>query len=333
MNSRPLIVNVDCNFEYPLEQKTAAAHGADLVLKKAVTEDEIIAACAEAAIVLVEEANFTARVIANLKQCQVIHMYGIGVDTIDVAAATERGIVVANAADYGAESVSDHAVALLLACVRRVTTMDRNIRRGGWFDFQQETPLRQVKDLTLGLIGAGRIARGVAAKMGGFRMRILAYDRYVPADQGPPGVEMTTLDRVVRESDLISIHTPLTAETRGMIGESVLRAMKPTAMLVNTGRGAVVDENVLVRALREKWIAGAGLDVMVKEPLPMDSPLREFENVVLTPHYGGVSVEARARVHELAVDSIQAVLQGYWPLFPVNPQVRPRKPLAPRPKS
>ncbi len=325
----PRVVNIDCNFDYAYERGRLEAIGAELVLAKSRTEDEIIRAAAQADILVVEgpRTPVTGRVIAALSRCRAIVKYSVGVDNIDVEAATRSGIVVANAADYCTEEVSDHAVALLLASARQVMSMDRRIRAGGWNDFPSARPMRRMSELTLGLVGLGRIARATARKMGGFRMRILASDPYLAPGFPEPGIEVVPLDRLLREADLVSVHVPLTAETRGFIGEQAFGLMKPTAILVNTSRGGVVDEAALGRALGEKRIAGAALDVMAEEPLPASSPLRGFDQVILTPHQGSVSTDAMDHVRRTVTDSIEAVLSGRWPPFPVNPQVSPRVPL------
>lgn len=329
MNPRLKIVNIDCRNDYSDEQKQIAALGSELFLQKSRTEDEIIAACRDADIVLDESSFLPARVIGQLAACRAIIVYGVGYDRIDVAAATQAGIVVANIADYCTEEVSDHTAALLLAAARRVVTMDRNIQRGGWYDFPQNGPIHRLSTLTLGLVGLGRIGRGVVRKMAGFGMRTLVADPYLAADLVPPGVELAPLERVLRESDLISIHVPLGPPTRGLIGEAAFRAMKPSAILVNTSRGPVVDEEALARALREKRLAGAALDVTAQEPLADDSPLRGLEHIILTPHYGASSVESVAQLRATVVASCAALIAGHWPPFPVNPAVRPRVPLRP----
>lgn len=331
MSSRPQIVNVDCNFTYDLERQRIEAAGADLVLRKARTEEEIIAACQEAAIILFENAGtpLTARVISALPACRAIVRYGVGVDSIDVAAATRHGVVVANSADFCTEEVSDHAVALILAGARRVAYFDRMIRRGGWQGVDPDLALRRVGCLTLGLLGWGRIAQAVARKMAGFQMRILVSDPYVHSL--PPGApaELVSREQLLRESDLLSLHLPLNAETRHVIDEAALRLMKPSALLINTSRGGVVDEAALVRALQEKRLGGAALDVFEVEPLPAGSPLRSLEQVTLTPHYAAASQDSMKHLHRTVTDTVEAMLRGYWPPFPVNQTVVPRQPLRP----
>jgi D-3-phosphoglycerate dehydrogenase len=162
--------------------------------------------------------------------------------------------------------------------------------------------------------------------MSGFQMPMLVTDPYAAPQ---PGIEFVSLERLLKESDLVSVHVPLTDATRNLLGKAELRAMKPSAILVNTSRGGVIDESALVFALQERWISGAGLDVMAQEPLPLSSPLRDMDNVVLTPHYAGHSEDSMAGLRELVAGSVEAVLKGYWPPFPANPEIRPRVPLQP----
>jgi len=329
---RPQIINLDCNrADYEQERKAFEALGADLLLRKARTEDEIIGLCRAADIVLLEAAGtpLTARVIDTLENCRAIIKYSVGYENVDLAAASRRGIVVANAAEFCTEEVSDHTVALLLACVRRILSLDRRVRDGGWDEPGPTRRMRRVRNLILGLVGMGRIGRAVVRKMSGFQMRILVSDPYLAAPSLETGVELVTMERLLRESDLISIHAPLTPATRGLIGEAEFRSMKPSAILVNTSRGAVVDQDALVRALREHRIAGAALDVVVKEPLPGGDPLRGLHNVILTAHTAARSEDSYAHARAIVLDSVQAILRGYWPPFPVNPEVRPRFPLKP----
>lgn len=331
MTPRLVAVNIDCNFDYAYERRRLAERGIDLHERKSAGEDEIRRACADADAVILEGAKtpMTARVIGSLGRCRVIAKYAVGVDNIDVAAATQAGIVVANAADYCTEEVSDHAVALLLAAARRVVAMDRFVREGGWTGFTRSRPLRRVSQLTLGFIGMGRIARAAARKMAGFQLRMIAADPFLPASAVVPGVELRPMEEVLRTADLVSVHVPLSPATRGLIGEAAFRVMKPTAILVNTSRGPVVDERALIAALREQRIAGAALDVVEEEPLPAASPLREFANVILTPHTAADSSDSLQHARQTVTDSVAAVLTGYWPPFPVNSAVTPRAPLKP----
>ena len=189
--------------------------------------------------------------------------------------------------------------------------------------------MHRVRNLTLGIVGLGRIGRSVVKKMSGFDMPILAFDPYIAEQGTEAGVKLVPAEQLFRESDLISIHVPLTPATRGLVGEAAFRLMKPSVIVVNTSRGGIIDQEALVRALREKRIGSAALDVLADEPPPAGCPLARFDNVILTPHSGARSEEALAYLHQTVMRSIEAVLRGYWPPFPVNPQVHPRIPLRP----
>lgn len=335
------VVNVDCDRPqkekeslYAPERKVVEDLGGELVLLSATTEEEIIRACAGARIILTEGlfTPISRRVLEALPDCWAVGRYGIGVDNIDVEAATDCGIVVFNVADYCVEEVADHAAALVVASARRVVTLDRHVRAGGWDRPPLEHPLRRISSLTLGLVGFGNIGRHMVPRLGGFGMRILATDPYVdPRLAAEAGVELMSLEQVLRESDLVSLHTFLSAGTRHLIGAPELSLMKPSAFLVNTSRGGVVDEEALIRALKERRIGGAALDVTEEEPLGTDSPLRSLDNVVLTPHQGSSSVESGKDLRRGVTEALSSMIEGYWPPFPFNRSVKPRHEFKPRP--
>ncbi len=337
LNQVPRVLNVDCYFipfdGYAYEKACFEPLGIELILQKAETEDEIIGLAPGARVILTEglATPMTRRVIETLDDCWAIGRYGIGVDSIDLEAATDHGIIVFNTADYCVEEVSDHAAALLLAAARRVVRLDRHVQNGGWsLPDSKDWGLRRLSQLTLGLVAFGNIARCLARKMSGFGMTILAYDPYISSEAAAEsGVELVPLERLLKESDLISVHTPLNAETRHLIGEAELRQMKPSALLVNTSRGGVIDPDVLIHALKEGWIAGAALDVTEPEPPPEDSPLRGIENLILTPHQAASSAESWKDVRTSVVDAVSSLVQGHWPAFPVNPKVEPKVSLKP----
>ena len=335
------VVNVDCDRPqkekdrlYAAERKAVEDLGGELVLLSAQTEEEIIRACAGARIILTEGlfTPISRRVLEALPDCWAVGRYGIGVDNIDVEAATDCGIVVFNVADYCVEEVADHAAALVVASARRVVILDRHVRAGGWDKPPLEYPLRRISSLTLGLVGFGNIGRHMVPRLGGFGMRILATDPYVdPRLAAEAGVELTSLEQVLRESDLVSLHTFLSAGTRHLIGAPELSLMKPSAFLVNTSRGGVVDEEALIKALKERRIGGAALDVTEEEPLGADSPLRNLDNVVLTPHQGSSSVESGEDLRRGVTEALSSMIQGYWPPFPFNRSVKPKYEFKPRP--
>jgi D-3-phosphoglycerate dehydrogenase / 2-oxoglutarate reductase len=330
-----IVVNVDCAYRqdpgYDYEKGRFEQAGAELHLRPSKTEDEIAGACSDAEIVLLEYPHtpLCERTITRLPACRAIVKYGIGLENVDIEAASRAGIVVCNTAEFCLEEVSDHAIALMFAAARRVVSMDRTIRAGGWFNFPSYGSVRRLRNLKLGLVGFGRIGQAVARKLSSFGFEIVAHDPYASAGARALGVRMVLLDELLRTSDLISIHAPLNAETRGMIGESQLRAMKPTTILVNTSRGQICNESALIKALEERWISGAALDVFEKEPLPAGHPFTKLENVILTPHYSGRSEDSMVDLRTTVADSVEALIKGFWPPFPANPRVIPRQPLRP----
>jgi len=257
-------------------------------------------------------------VIKSLNRCKIIARYGVGVDNIDVEAATEQHIIVANVPDYCLDEVSTHALGLILASARKIIFLDRKVRERTW-DFKIAKPLFRTQGKILGLFGLGRIARMVAQKALGFGFKVIAFDPYV--SEANSKIEMVTLKRLLSDSDFLSIHVPLTDETRHSFSENKLRTMKKTAYLVNTSRGPIVDEKALYVALKEKWIAGAALDVMENEPPDWEDPLLKLDNVIITPHSSFYSEESYVELKTKVAESIRSVLKGELPRAMVNPQV------------
>jgi glyoxylate reductase len=261
-----------------------------------------------------------APLIGAAPRLRVISNVAVGYDNIDVTAATGRGIPVGNTPGVLTETTADLAWALMLATARRIPEAERFVRDGRWKTWDPRLLLGyDVHGATLGVVGFGAIGRAVARRAAGFGMRVLAVSRSAIRDAGD--VRQAGLDELLRESDFVSLHVPLTDETREMIGERELRVMKRTAVLVNTARGGVVDQAALVRALREGWIAGAGLDVAAVEPIPDGDPLLSAPNCVLLPHIGSASHATRERMAEMAVDNCLAGLRGERLPNCVNPQV------------
>jgi D-3-phosphoglycerate dehydrogenase len=269
--------------------------------------------------VLLNLARLDAAAIGRLKRCKVISRYGVGYDNVDVEAATRAGIWVANVQHYAKEDVSDHALALLLACARRVTERDRAIRRGEWNTTARLKGYR-LAGKTLGLIGYGDIARCLHRKVSGFGLaRVLVSDPFVDESAvRAAGAEPVTLERLLAESDMISVHAPLAPSTRGMIGAPQLASLKPGAILVNTSRGPLIDEAAIAAALRDGKLACAGLDVFEQEPLPAASPLKSLENVVLTDHVGWYTEESIVELKTGAARNVAEVLAGRPPVYPIN---------------
>jgi D-3-phosphoglycerate dehydrogenase / 2-oxoglutarate reductase len=282
------------------------------------TPEEVIAAAAEADGILNCYAPMPAEVIRSLERCRVIARYGIGLDTIDISEATAKKIVVTNVPDYCIDEVSDHALALILALVRRVVVLDRSVRAGGW-DLAPARPVHRLRGRTLGLVGFGRIARRLAEKTAAIGFRAIAFDPYVSAESmASAGVEAGDLDRVLAESDVVSIHAPLTEGSRHLIGLPELRRMKPGAFLVNTSRGPLVDLEALRTVLEEGHLGGVGLDVLETEPPDPDDPLLRHPGVVVTPHAAFYSEEATVEQQRKAAEQIVAALAGETPVYAVN---------------
>jgi D-3-phosphoglycerate dehydrogenase / 2-oxoglutarate reductase len=313
------------------ERAIVEGAGMTLVAAQCKTEDEVIEAARDADAVVAQYATISARVIAELRACRVIARYGTGVDIVDVDAATERGILVTNVpSDWCEDEVADHALALLLAVARKVAVYDRATRAGEW-RWQTGAPIHRLRGSVLGLLSFGAIARAIAARAAAFGMRVRAHDPFVPAEEiAAAGAEAVSFDALVAESDCLVIQAPLTAETHHLFDEAVLRRMKPTAILVNTARGPIVEDRALHRALSEGWIAGAGLDDIEEEPAKLrdwkpSNPLFTLGNVVITPHAAYYSEEALATVRRFAAEEVVRVLSGQAPLSPVNADALARR--------
>jgi D-3-phosphoglycerate dehydrogenase len=285
------------------------------------SEEEIIALAQDADAVLNCYAKMTDRVIEQLKRCRIIARYGIGVDNVDLAAASRARILVTNVPDYCIDEVSDHALALLLALARRITVADGTVKAGAW-DVVAHAGIRRLRGQTMGLLGFGKIAKALGSKVQPLGMKVLVYDPYLePALITRYGAEAVDLGRLLAEADAISIHVPLSPETRKIIGQRELAQMKPTAFLINTSRGGIVDEEALAVALTAKRLGGAALDVLSVEPPPADHPLRQAPNIILTPHLAFYSRESVIELQTKAAEEVARALKGEPPRSPVNPEV------------
>jgi len=282
------------------------------------TEEDYLARCREADVLLIQYGAVSRRVIEGLPRLRLLVRYGVGVDGIDLEAATDRGIPVVNVPDYGTDEVANHAVALILALARKLPLLDRQTRGGRWSVFEA-VPIRRLSGQTVGILGCGRIGSRVARKLAGFDVHLLACDPYLAAF--PPGVEPVSRDRLLAESDYLTLHCPLTDETRRLVDAAALARMKPTACLVNTARGGLVDTAALVEALEAGRLAGAGLDVTEVEPLDPSSPLLRMDSVIVTPHAAWYSEEGRADLKRRVAEEAVRVLRGARPLNCVNPEV------------
>jgi D-3-phosphoglycerate dehydrogenase len=283
-------------------------------------EDELLREVQEADAVILQYAPCTARVISGMTRTKVIVRYGIAVDNIDLAAARKRGIIVCNVPSYCLDEVSNHALAMMLALHRRLFAADRFLRENR-HSLDALRPVLRLSECTLGLLGFGAIARRLAEKAKPLFSEITSFDPNVgPEEMAALGTRKLEIEELFKESDFISIHVPLTTGTKHLVDRRLLSKMKRSAFLINTSRGTVIDEEALIEVLREKRIAGAGLDVFEKEPLPEGSPLKFFENVILTHHVAWYSEGAIKELKETAAREVVRVLQGKRPLFEVNAQ-------------
>ncbi|RLI36940.1 C-terminal binding protein [Candidatus Bathyarchaeota archaeon] len=302
------------------EREVLSKFNVELVKYQCRTEDEVIENCRDADALLNQYAPITRRVIESLEKAKVIVRYGIGVDNIDLEAATERGIYVANVI-YDICDVADHAVTLMLSLNRKITLADKSVKEGCW-DWKPLQPIMRVRGRTVGIVGFGRVGREVAKRVRCLGVRIMAYDPYLPPEVFEENrVERVDLDTLLRVSDIITLHVALTDETYHMIGAEELRKMKRTALLINASRGAVVDEKALYRALKEGWIAGAALDVMEKEPPDRDNPILSLDNVIVTPHMAWYSTASVKEIQRKAAEEVARVLSGKAPINLVNKDV------------
>jgi D-3-phosphoglycerate dehydrogenase / 2-oxoglutarate reductase len=328
-----------------VERAIVEAAGLRLEAAQCKTEDDVARVAHDADAIIAQYATVGARAIGELNRCQVISRYGTGVDIVDVDAATRRGILVTNVpSDWCKDEVADHAMALLLSVARKICVYNRATRAGAW-RWQSGQPIHRFRGRHLGLLSFGSIAQAIAARASAFGMRIIVHDPYIPAaDIESHGAVAVSFGRLLEDSDYLVLQAPLTKQTHHLIGESELRRMKPTAILVNTARGPIVDDGALYQGLSKGWIAGAGLDDIEEEPAKLrdwkpSNPLFGLPNVVITPHAAYYSEESITTVRDFAAHEVVRVLTGIPPLSPVNadqlaarglgPQRAPSDPLSP----
>ena len=315
------------DFEKEVMDGIGATMEAATVHMGGLAEDALVELVGDADAVISVLEPFTRNVIEKLPKCRIITNIGVGYQNIDVEAATDAGICAVNNPWYCLEEVSDHAMALLLTLARRIPMLDKAVRAEN-STYQTITAARldrtfRIRGQTLGLVGFGRIPQTLVPKAQGFGLRVIVSDPYAPPELAKgAGVELVDLDTLLKESDYVSLHAALNDSTRGMIGAAQFKMMKPTAVLVNTGRGGLVDEDALYKALSEDEIASAGLDVTVVEPVAADNPLLELDNVIVTGHSAFYSTIAQVEQWKFPIQEIARVLSGEWPLALVNPQVK-----------
>ena len=323
MTKRVLVT--DHAWPLDIEREVLAEVDAELLVAERQDEEELVELASEADAILTNWRKVPAAALDAAGGCLIVSRYGIGVDNIPVEHATRLGILVTNVPDFCTDEVSDHAMALVLCCARRIARFDRATSAGVWNLAAVAPGMSRLSGRTLGLVGYGRLAQAVAVKALAFGLTVLAFTPRLEPGDISPGVRGTNdLEEVVRESDYLSLHAPATTETRHMINEHILALMKPTAYLINNARGALVDEEALYVALRENRIAGAALDVLTVEPARPDHPLLALENVVVTPHASFYSEEAIIDLERRASQHVALVLGGKRPPNIVNPDVLTR---------
>ncbi len=304
-----------------IERDILEAAGAQMIVAETGEEAELVRLAPPVDAILTNWKRVTPAVLDAAPRCRIVSRYGVGLDNIAVDHATNLGILVTNVPDFCVDEVSDHTMALLLACARSIVKFARATHDGVW-DLHVGKPLPRLRGQTLGLIGFGNLARAVVPKALGFGLEIIAYTPRIAQDAlAPFGTATNDLDLLLRESDYVSLHVPLTSQTRGMIDRGVLRRMKPSAFLINTARGAVSDEAALLEALTNGWIAGAGLDVLAQEPADPSNPLLLLPNVIVTPHAAFYSEPAIAELEQKAAERVVQALHGHVPANVVNPAV------------
>ncbi|MCM3092487.1 MULTISPECIES: C-terminal binding protein [unclassified Cytobacillus] len=298
------------NLKYEEAVFTESGLNIEFVKAQCKTEDEVIAQAKHADALLNQYAPISRRVIESLGNARVISRYGVGVNTIDVDAANEKGIIVANVPDYGMEEVSNHALALLLSWARKVSLLNNEVKKGNW-DFKACVPIHRFNNQTVGVLGFGRIPRRFIEKVKPLGFKLAAYDPFVSEeDMASAGVRKMELEEIIREADYLSVHVPLIKDTFHLLNADRFSQMKKNAVIINTARGPIIDEKALIEALEKAIIAGAALDVTEDEPISIDSPLLHMDNVIITPHSAWYSEEAMVELRQKAAKNIVQVLKG-----------------------
>ena len=304
-----------------IESEVLRAAGIEPFAAPDASEETLARLAADADVILFCFAKVTGAVLRAAGRCVAACRYGIGVDNIDLPAATAAGIVVTNVPDYCMDEVGDHTLGMILALNRRFVPHDRKVKAGGWSSVALNQPMHRTRGATLGIVGFGRIGRSVAAKARAFGIELLACDPLLAPGGTVDGVAIMTFEEVLARSDFVTVHTPLTPETEGLIGAKELATMKPGSILVNCARGGIIDEEALARALASGHLAGAGLDVLDTAPPPADHPLLDLENVIVTPHTAFFSQASTRELERRTAEEAVRVLNGGRPEHLANPEV------------
>ncbi len=312
------------DYEWPdlsIEHAVFSPLGINFTAARCRDEDEVLRVAENADAIITEYAPLSRKVIRSLQRCKIISMNAAGFDNVNLEAATDEGILLVNCPDYCFEEVADHTMAMILSCARGIFQYDRRVRNTIW-DYKSAGPRERIRNSVLGLIGFGRVAQAVAARAKSFGMRVVASDPFIPdAIIEGQGVQSATRQETLAAADYLSIHVPLTKETRELIGADELSRMKGSAFLINVSRGPVIDEKALYEALKTGIIRGAALDVLEKEPPDFDNPLVSLDNVLVTPHAAFYSEDAMFEVRARSAQEIIKVFKGELPAHIVNKEV------------
>ena len=315
----PVIAVTDSVFP-SLDPAKAALSGLNPTYRmaKSADADDILAVAKDADAILVTYAKLTREILTQLTRCRAIGRFGLGVDNIDLVAAKEKGIAVNYVPDYCIREVSDHAMALLLALIRKIPLSNKLVQGGRW-EMPAVVPIRRIEGTVLGLVGFGHIPRLVAPKAQAFGIKVIAFDPFAKPDVFKAArVESVDFDTLLNRSDYVSVHAPLTPQTRGMMNAAVFAKMKKGAYIINTARGPLIDEPSLVAALNSGQVGGAGLDVVAAEPLAKDSPLLGRDNVIISPHTAFYSIEALEELQTKCASDVARVLSGEKAVYPIS---------------
>ncbi|NEU31087.1 C-terminal binding protein [bacterium LRH843] len=298
---------------FQIEEQFFKERGVEFRIEDCLTEESVIEKCKDADAILSVYAPITKNVIDQLTSCKALVRYGIGFDNIDVEAASDKGIPVCNIPDYCIPEVATHTIAMLLHFERKIGLLDKSIRTGKW-NPNEGFYSRRLSSLTLGLIGFGNIAQETAKFAAAFGMNIVTYDPFIPDEViHQHGVKKVELDELYKQSDYVSVHVPLNKHTHHLINRESLAKMKSSAVILNTARGPIIEQDALVAAIKEKAIRGACLDVLEKEPLQLDDEILQLENVIITPHAAFNSEESKQRLHERVAETAYEILSGGFP--------------------
>lgn len=314
------VIITDCDHEnIDIEKRVLESASIPFSLMQCRTEDDLVEQGGGASVFINQYAPITERVLSSLPELKLIVRYGVGVNNIDLEAASKYGVQVCNVPDYGTNEVADHALALMLSLTRKINLMNGLVRKGIW-DYQKSIPIFRHSEQTVGIIGVGRIGRAFAEKAHAMKFKIVAYDPNFESRQPnrvPEFIKLVSLKELLEISDVVSIHCPLDTAYH-LIGEAELKLMKRSAFLVNVSRGGIIEENALLEALENKWIAGAAVDVTEKEPLPSESPLLKCENFICTPHMAWYSEQSAQELKRKVAEEAVRYLDGEEIRYPVN---------------